>query len=175
MFGHEYTCDRCSQTATYVSAGIGYYRLSDGTDIPRSSQPAWCNRCDALRGAERLPELEHLQHVLADLESNGLSEHDLKNAEAFQQSPESYVAERLGKWRASVRWRSERQSPPRCLDCASTNLLLLAPDIEQALESFPHPNCGGTFTQTNWWHGSQATYQVLDAEGRDFDGESTVT
>ncbi|MBB3210554.1 hypothetical protein FHS27_006401 [Rhodopirellula rubra] len=73
MFGHEYTCDRCSQTATYISAGIGYYRLPDGIDIPRSSQPAWCIRCDALRCAERLPELERLQDVLADLESNGLS------------------------------------------------------------------------------------------------------
>ncbi|MCA9138361.1 MAG: hypothetical protein KDB00_16435 [Planctomycetales bacterium] len=175
MFSHEYTCDRCNLTATYVSTEIGYYRLADGTDIPRLSQPAWCNYCNALRSAERLPELERLQQILAEIESAGLSDGDYDFLESLQQSPESYLAERVSKWRASVRWRSQRQSPPRCLECESTDLELLAQEIDQSLESLPHPNCGGNFTRTNWWHCSQACYTVLDSEGRGIVGGPSAT
>lgn len=154
-----------------MSAAIAYYRLSDGADIPLILQPVWCNTCNDLRSAERLAELARLQEVLADLESKGLSKHERETAELLQQTPESYFAERVRKWQAAVRWRLERKSQPRCLACESTNLRLLAPDIEQSLESFAHPDCGGTFTQSNSWHGSQATFQILDAEGRIYNGD----
>lgn len=73
----------------------------------------------------------------------------------------------------------------RCRDC--TKILLWDRDgtrsftnawsvaASRCFVSFVHPTCGGTFRQTNWWHGSQATYQVFDPEERYFWGESTVT
>ncbi|TWT79779.1 hypothetical protein CA13_11860 [Planctomycetes bacterium CA13] len=173
MFAYTYQCDRCNQTESYRSA-IGYYRLSDGTDIPRCEQPAWCNDCNALRSAERLPDLQRLTEIVADLETTGLSEHDIENAKLMKQDVSDYLAESLFRSHALMRWRTARQSPPRCLDCESTNLLLLNPHIEQALDSFPHLDCNGTFHLSDTWHGSQASYQVLDAEGRHLHDDSSA-
>lgn len=173
MYGHEYTCDRCNHTGTYISVAIGYYRLADGTELLHFTQPAWCNECATLREAERLPEPDRLKQSVKELESAGLSENDLKYTRLTGESPDELLHRRLANLRAKVRWRVGRQSPPRCLHCESVNLLFLAPNIKDTLKSFRHPGCGGTFTQTSWWHASQANFLRLDAEGRHFIDESS--
>jgi hypothetical protein len=169
MFGHEYRCDRCGQTGSYTTS-IGYYCLDDGTVIVRADQAAWCYDCRELRSAERLPNERRIADIISDIQANGLSDDDKEYAAFLSQNEDTYLAEMVFKWKACLKWRRARKSPPRCLECESTSLLLLNPDVEQALDSFAHPQCGGTFQSAGWWHSSQAAYQVLDPEGRHLTG-----
>jgi hypothetical protein len=164
MFGFEYECDRCNACGSY-SSSIDYYRLEDGTEFPRSDQSAWCFACHSLRSAERLWEADHLREIIRQLEEGELSAGagDTRSDQGDEET--SRQLHQLQWFRHAYQWRLTRQSPPRCLECGSTDLRPLAPGVEDRLNSFEHPGCGGTFRLNNYWHGSQARYQILSAEG----------
>jgi hypothetical protein len=164
MWGSEYRCDRCGVVAS-VSTRMVYYRLDDGAPFPCIDQPAWCFDCNAVRAAERLPEMDRLAALVHDLEEFGLDDKAKEDAQRARQDEGSLLREKLQLWHAALRWRTARRSPPRCLECGSVSIKPLVPNPEDSLDSFEHPGCNGRFRIENSWHGIQASCRVLNAEG----------
>lgn len=126
-------------------------------------QPSWCRSCNILRNSEMLPSVAQISEMLADLKAKGLSEEDCEFAKLIDETPDQFLANRLQKLEAQLRWRTARNSPARCLECGSTDLDSVTLDED----GFPHPNCGGTFQHVSMWQGLQSEFQILDTEGRE--------
>ena len=173
MVGETYSCDRCDVTVT-CNTHEAFYKLADNTELIVHSTPAWCASCNTLRRVEHLPDSNVFSDRLASLQSLGLSSRDLEFVTMLDCDPTAHLAKLVAETEDAIGWRAVRTSLPRCMTCGSTDALALPMDNGQELLPFPHPNCGGTFTFASGSFGSSLVF-FLDAEGRRFNGESTVT
>lgn len=55
------------------------------------------------------------------------------------------MLEQLWIWQTKLRWRDGRKSPPRCLTCESTSIVVQHTKPDGTSEPFTHPDCGGVF------------------------------
>ena len=161
----DYTCDRCNKTGTYRGA-LREYRLATGVKLTTRDQPVWCLRCDSLQPGEWLDCINELNEIVSRLETRGLDANEIQIADFKGIAHSYYLEDRLTYWRVCLHWRSTRKSLPRCLACGSTDVRsLIAPDYDLPMLSFVHPQCGGTFTTDDDFHGMQTLDESLDPEG----------
>jgi hypothetical protein len=165
MFGNEYRCDRCGAEACAITARLLRYRLDDGAVVTWCDRPAWCNDCKTIRPSEWLPEAEALAASLRDVETSGLNENEKSLAKWAGVDEDTALQEKLQDRRAALRWRLARRSPPRCLECGSMSIEPLFANPSSDHDYIEHPGCGGHFRVVRSWHGSQASYRILTAEG----------
>jgi hypothetical protein len=121
-----------------VVTGIQRYRYDDGTFGPVTTQSAWCKRCQRFAAAENLidPAIletharEHFDHrganPLVPDEIISLARQDEMNR-SLRDRFLSYAA----RWRDAL---SRRKSPPRCLECGSTDFTPLSHDDESLFD-----------------------------------------
>lgn len=165
MFGGEYVCDRCKRPETVRFCTESYYQLDDGREIRVSDEPVWCYQCKCVRSAERLDDPDRLAVSLDRLNASGITDEMRDAAELFEQSPEEVYTERIAYDAARLAWRRARRSPPRCLECGSTNFVALVRGPQGRLDSFSHPSCGGTFQRVSIFHAQLASHRIMNAEG----------
>ncbi len=101
-----------------------YYELRDGSQIGVRSSPVWCRRCNDFTHGEAIEALEEIDQQIADLRD--------PTSELFRFYQDSasgsigvvgiHLITELEKRR---RWRESRKSPPKCLGCGSTEIVLL--------------------------------------------------
>ena len=108
-----------------------YYEFDDGSHLDLHTTPAWCHPCGKITHGEELETLEDIDRQLADLR-NPRSDlyrflardfnHEYKDlGEAFTLK---HSEERLQR----RRWRAARVSPPRCIHCGSTDVVVFPVD-----------------------------------------------
>jgi hypothetical protein len=107
----------------YGSRG-DYYELENGTQIDLRSSPVWCPRCNDFTDGESFDTLEEIDQQIADLRD--------PTSELFRFCQDTATGS-LGV--TGIRfitilqkrriWRMGRKSPPKCLDCGSTEIVLL--------------------------------------------------
>ena len=164
-WSHNFHCDTCNRRASVLTGVISYYYLDDGLELPCSDQLAWCNNCDDVVAAERLPDPHALNRLVAHLTAEGLDEDRLKTAKLLKKEPAEYLNEFIDTYRAMIAWRRDRISPPRCLSCGSVEIVELEPIRSVPLEKFSHPQCGGQFFLDASGHASEAYFRRLTPEG----------
>lgn len=140
-------CDHCRRKYRLRTGDFRYYVVPwQPADLPVwervgcSDQDGWCHRCRRPRPIELVPSLEALELMRTALVLSG------KPAE-------------LAQVEATMRWRRERVSPPRCLCCGSA-------EVEPMSEKFRHPGCGGRFEVAETpCHLNTAAAFLVPAEG----------
>ncbi len=123
------------------------YALPDGSELPVIAEPVWCGRCGRLVNGERIETADVLDRRVAHARHPPSIHHD----PVADPAVEWY--RRAAAWKSDLRlltqysrvadlerrraWLSARRSPPRCLQCGSTEIVPF-PYSETAPE-MPHP------------------------------------
>ena len=115
------------------------YVFGPQAELESMTRPGWCYHCRAFKYCESPLSLEELDEEIESLHDPNsesriwYSEHhkrlrweifgnqSIKDAEA---ELESYIAQIIEDMRQRRKWYATRMSPPKCLSCGSTNLLL---------------------------------------------------
>lgn len=166
-FSRDVKCNLCGRTETIRTTLIYRYRLSGSQRLPAGALPIWCFDCDGIRDGEQLPTIGRLAELLAELETNGLDERELKDKAAFlghTVDPQLEYDDELERRMAALHWLSNRSSPPRCLVCGGTN----HSPIKWSNDGYEHPGCRGVFRTQLEYHSVQGIYWEVDAEGNRF-------
>lgn len=187
------TCSECNSAwPTHVSWGHFEYYLGSGDNIPIDRDVGWCHGCDGFRPVEVVPDAAVLKERIDNTE---------KVLAALRRDREKIQATRWRRWilfivpaprkmtlelrdlnrglrelQNTLRWRSQRLSPERCLDCGSTHVQHVDWGksttwrweglLRLALE---HPHCGGTMVVRHsgaWLAMAIESRRVYDPEGR---------
>lgn len=140
-----YRCSTCRQRFRLSVGSFRYYVVSFQSDdwpawerVSCIDEPGWCEACHSPTPIERIPPIASL--------------------EAMRDPSFAPAHGRLDAW---IRWRRERQSPPRCLVCGATEVITYTPP-------FRHPNCGGLLEATAWCHVNSSDVQLVPAEGPEY-------
>jgi len=101
-----------------------YYELRDGSHIGVRSSPVWCRRCNDFTDGEAIEALEEIDQQIADLRDpmSELFRFYQDNASGSLGVDGIHSIIELEKRR---RWLEGRKSPPKCLGCGSTEIVLL--------------------------------------------------
>jgi len=146
-------CELCDQEWTLGSlVGRSSYQLRDGSLAQLHKTLSWCNSCGCYSPVEKMDNKESLHAKLGslflDASEAEKSIHPLilfifkmfgKKASERLRDIQREVSEN----QASLKMLSSRKSPPKCLNCGST-------DISHKSAFDPpeyHPNCGGEVTR----------------------------
>jgi len=164
MVINKYTCDRCQAEARYwIRPRI--YQLADDITCTLSDERVWCYDCNTLRSAESFPSADFLNELIEILRSGELPTWEVEYLSILERSKDEWIAELLKEAVVRLRWLETRQSPPRCLECGSTNFVHL-PERPKVVDNlFEHPGCGGTFHLTVQTFAREIGIPVYDAEG----------
>ncbi len=97
----------------YGSRGDSY-EFEDGTQIGVISKPVWCRWCRQFTDGESIEDLEEIDQLLTDL-------HDRSSEVSRGLHHRLRIIEQMEQRR---RWLSGRLSPPKCLECGSTEIVV---------------------------------------------------
>lgn len=97
----------------YGSRGDSY-EFGDGSQIGVISKPVWCRRCGEFTDGESIEDLDDIDQLLADL-------HDPSSKVSRGLHYRLRIIEQVEERR---RWLSSRKSPPKCLECGSTEIVV---------------------------------------------------
>ena len=118
---HSVVCSSCDFRQELPPFPAYGYRSAEVSFIHLRARTAWCQHCQRVTYAERLEPLERIEQAVVQEKNLRVR----RDAERYQQL------------------LSQRKSPPRCLDCGSTSLVLKSQDERHALY---HPGCGGVLS-----------------------------
>ena len=119
----------------YGSRG-DHYEMANGTHIDLHSSPVWCRQCMKFTDGESIEALEEIDRQIAELRD--------PTSELFRFYRES-GADSIGvegirfitKLETRRRWRDRREAPPKCLECGSTEIVVL-PEGQKSEEPGRH-------------------------------------
>lgn len=128
-FDTELRDEQGQTVASFWTGPERSYVLPDGSKCALPQTAAWCRDCESFVAAEEVPRPEYIDQRLAALRA-GPQAFAAWARSAGEPVPEqvlgagwdryrNWALEHWGKVRA---WRALRQSPPRCLQCFSTNI-----------------------------------------------------
>ena len=126
------------------------YVLPDGSELPVVVEPVWCGRCDRLVNGERIETADVLDRMAAARRQPRSIHYDpIVGADPATDSRQLAAA-----WGKDLRllnhyapgpdldrrraWLSARRSPPRCLQCGSTDIVAF-PYSAMTMPEMPHP------------------------------------
>jgi hypothetical protein len=162
----EYRCDFCGAVQRVSTMTLRRYVLENGERLPCLARLGWCAECRSLVAMEYIRPLEDMVSYLARLETDGVNDQECQEgARLFKEDVSDHVARRIDHVRKAIEWRQRRESPSRCLECASTNVTAIGSDLEDASE-FEHPGCGGIFRIVTINHFSEEDGGLFSREGR---------
>ncbi len=177
------SCNKCDFSDSDIGMyGLFSYQTPQGL-VPIERQLGWCHDCQGTEPIEVLPSKERIRFIeQRDYpgiwnclgESRLLSEDDIaKDLEYKRLSREHDLQEEGVRLSILV----DRNSPPRCLTCGSTNIFAIPIDSSRLPHQYDpatptsigvtHPNCGGELHIS--WPGTMSLFaedRVYDLEGR---------
>jgi hypothetical protein len=111
-------------TREYYASRGNRYRFEDGAFLDMLTTPVWCRRCQELHDGEYIEPLSEIDQQLADLRN--------QNSHLYQWTQDSEAGPN-GKFRMELiaealrrrEWRERRLSPPKCLFCGATDIVVL--------------------------------------------------
>ena len=136
-----------------------YYELGEGQQIDVQTTPVWCRRCGDFRHGEGIEPLEEIDRRLAELDDPNSFAYQSCFDNLFHEmfgKGEEFRQEQITRLRRRRRWREDRVSPPKCIECGSADIVVLPIN-----EKVPNPAGPGTVeirirgmcsTDFNEWH-----------------------
>ena len=161
-----YQCDHCGQIEEARSGDFRHYVVTWQDDpVSCGSRTGWCYDCRKVRPIESFPDITSLENLQMEIKHSGIPQWMLIGANPLEDEAEHHGF--ILKWlEATVRWRKERVSPPRCLFCGSIRNKVLELNANTPLETFEHEGCSGTFHWTgSMEHLNTNTCIQLTSEG----------
>ena len=129
-------------TKEFEGSTGNYYEFEDGSHMYMNTTPVWCHGCGQITHGERIESLEEIDKKLADL-NNPTSVLYRMTAKGLLNEitggGDRLLQERLQKTKQRRTWRERRISPPKCIRCGSTDILVLPID-----QPVPNPAGPGT-------------------------------
>ena len=132
--------------------------MPDGSRVHVRQAESWCNGCEAFVMSELVQSLPELKEEVAELA-----------ATKKERSIGRPLSARLADARLRLQWRKKRHDPPRCLQCASTDIVF----VSNARE-FVHPQTGERvvrsdfgFVDTAPWHADFSPEGLPLAQGNE--------
>lgn len=170
--GYRYQCNRCKREESAQLLRTRVYQLAGNLHTYLQAELAWCNGCARLVAAEWLPPLQLLESWRSALMQVSPDDPELQREATVRQiSPAELLAHRQRAALERVRWRQQRRSPPRCLECSSSDIRVLA-DGDEVPAAIPHPSCGGEFILIGKLFASESSWDRYDPEGNLIDRPS---
>jgi len=120
------------------------YRLGQDIAIGIEQDAAWCEGCQAFEAAEYVPSVEELNERMRDLQK-------ASDKRDFLYPTRTAVNHAIAELRVRINWRLGRTSPPRCLVCGSTRIILV--DFDEKRSCVIHGK-----------HLSEVTYGFADTD-----------
>jgi hypothetical protein len=153
MFQAQIRCDKCGWQGEFRSPRTYCYLLPDSRKLQMDEVGiGWCHTCNTVTEVECFGPADDYQRRLEYFQ-NKLGPGGSK----YTDGPQI-----LASVTTRLEWRSMRQSPPRCLRCAGTEIILWGK--QQGISEFedtPHPDCGGTIRETRRWRLRMWELEVL--------------
>src|SRR5689334_13151468 len=109
---NEAKCDKCGYEEKFPHI-LRSYLLDSGQKLGVEQTFAWCENCNKIVWAERIPDLDQIEAELKQSSEffDQSKSHDLLEANKF---PSYLESEEL-----RIEWRQTRKAPPKCLECGS--------------------------------------------------------
>lgn len=114
-----------------------FYVLEDGSLLPVSVRPAWCESCQKFVPGEQIFPIEEEDTRLEELEY--FAEHP-----GHIPSDRDVSLRNLPERRVRRKWRHKRTSPAKCLVCGSASITLIWPGSEVEIPG--RGKCAGGFS-----------------------------
>ncbi|WP_425618397.1 hypothetical protein NA78x_002102 [Anatilimnocola sp. NA78] len=114
----------------------GVYMLSDRRLAPLDSSLVWCSACQAFTAGESIYSVEVVELELAKLQRGELDHKWFDFIHGVQCDRAAIVAKQIASLERKLHWRRRRGSPPKCLECGSTENRAI---IESVLSSLFEP------------------------------------
>jgi hypothetical protein len=113
---------------TWLLRGV-YYELADGSAIDVTTRIAWCRKCREFTDGELIESPDEIRQQIKALRTPESAAY--KFAEWNNQQIQAATGKTDSNWRESniaalesrLKWRLERNSPPKCLVCGSTDIV----------------------------------------------------
>ncbi len=113
-----------------------YYEFGDGNHLDVWSTPVWCHECRDYKYGERIETLEEIDRHLEEARNPTSKRTRSLFAGRMNREFRMKWAEKLQRRRE---WLQVRRSPPRCLQCGSTDIVRLPEN-----EAVPNPDGPGS-------------------------------
>ena len=148
MSTHIAKCDKCSYGADF-SDPLRSYEMPDGTTISMRKTFVWCRVCREVRWGEELAELaEYERELVATTARDSIVLEELSFSVSRDKTLEQLLTARTQDLQAQIAWRRRRSSPPRCLECGSSEIATFVYSETEAEDDMwtlkEHPGCGGS-------------------------------
>jgi hypothetical protein len=117
------------RTEKFPGSRGNYYEFSESDRLNLHSVPVWCHRCVKITHGEELSTVDEIDKQIRDLndpssESYHVSRIDVLD-ELLPDKGDQLLQERIAELRRRRRWREGRQSPPKCIYCGTSEILVL--------------------------------------------------
>ena len=125
------------RAALFAGTRGNYYDLGDGKRIDVETTPVWCHRCGGIRHGESIEPVGEIDQQLADLRNPRSKLYQLYAQDYLEECKDlgpHFCRGLIEALRLRRRWRENRVSPPKCIHCGSTDLVVFP--INQPV---PHP------------------------------------
>ncbi len=136
-------------SAVFKDARDVAYVRPDGSELPAVFEPVWCGRCGRVTNGEQIETVDVLDRIVAHRQNPRSIHHDPlqepdparavtawgKDLRLFNAYPRPADLERRRAW------LSVRRSPPKCLQCGSTDIVPFP--FCPATPEVPHPRGQG--------------------------------
>lgn len=147
---YKATCDQCRYRGLLDDV-LRSYEFTEQVTLTIQRVAAWCPRCQGVAWSEMIPPLADINLRISEFERRDQTALDAVLPFVSRHSSlADLVASRLDDLRRRAAWVRGRQSPPRCLECGSTEIIPMTSGQtcsgNPKWTLSPHPNCGGTLT-----------------------------
>ena len=120
------------RTREFYGSRGDYYEFEDGSHIDVSSGPVWCYRCHDFTDGESIESLETIDQQLADLQDPRSELYrSTKDTLLYNDGRPRFRPHYIDLLRQRRQWREGREAPPKCLECGTTEIVVLSADGER--------------------------------------------
>jgi len=115
------------RTEKFAGSRGHYYEFSESDRLEFDAGPVWCHRCGTITHGESLSTIEEIDQQIRDLgdPSSELFSMTQNSLLAEMGHGEEFRREQITELQRRRRWRESRKSPPRCIQCGTTEILPL--------------------------------------------------
>jgi hypothetical protein len=126
-------------TEAFAGSRGNYYEFSESDRLDLHSVPVWCQRCAKITQGEHLSTIEEIDKDIRDLNDPTSQLYRMTRHGTLDEltgKGHEFLQDRLAELRRRRSWRMARKSPPKCIRCGSTEVIMFP-------EGVPVPNPNG--------------------------------
>ena len=115
------------RTQKFAGSRGNYYEFTGSDRLDLHSVPAWCHRCSNITHGEDLSTVEEIDKQIRDFDDPASDLYRLAQNTLLSElgHGDEFRRERIAELQRRKHWRQARRSPPKCIRCGTTEIVLL--------------------------------------------------